>query len=182
MPTIFSHAAVPLALGYALGRAKVSTRLMAAGVVCSMLPDADVAGLALGVPYGSPWGHRGATHSLAFALLTGALGACMAGLLRARRSVAFALLAAATASHGLLDAATDGGSGIAFLWPLSSGRWALPWQPIAVSPIGVQALLTDYFAHVLRSELVWIWTPAIVAAALARRVVRRADPARSPRR
>src|SRR5687768_4584174 len=33
----------------------------------SMLPDADVVGFSLGVEYGDPWGHRGATHSLAFA-------------------------------------------------------------------------------------------------------------------
>ena len=31
----------------------------------SLLPDADVVGFALGVQYGDPWGHRGATHSLA---------------------------------------------------------------------------------------------------------------------
>src|SRR5215471_8091928 len=32
----------------------------------SMLPDADVIGLPLGVAYTAPWGHRGATHSFVF--------------------------------------------------------------------------------------------------------------------
>src|SRR5688572_8469157 len=48
---------------------------MALWAAISLLPDADVIGLALGVEYGDPWGHRGATHSLAFALtLAAALG------------------------------------------------------------------------------------------------------------
>ena len=38
----------------------------------SLLPDADVIGFALGVEYGDPWGHRGATHSLTFALAVAA--------------------------------------------------------------------------------------------------------------
>ena len=33
----------------------------------SFLPDADVIGFGLGVRYEDEWGHRGATHSLAFA-------------------------------------------------------------------------------------------------------------------
>lgn len=179
MPTIFSHPAVPLALGYVLGRSSVSTRLLAAGVACSTLPDADVIGLALGVPYGSPLGHRGATHALAFALAVGALGALLARWLQARSLTAFTFLAAATASHGMLDALTDGGSGIAFLWPLTTERWLLPWQPIEVSPIGIHALASSYFADVLRSELVWIWLPAIAVAVIGRGV-RRARLRRGP--
>src|SRR3954470_5258184 len=35
----------------------------------SLLPDADVFGFRLGVHYEDPWGHRGATHSFAFALV-----------------------------------------------------------------------------------------------------------------
>lgn len=189
MPTIFSHPAVPLALGYAASSGVVSSRLLAAGVACSMLPDLDVVGLWLGVPYGSAWGHRGATHSIAFALAVGLAGALAAGRLRASRLAAFAFLAAATASHGLLDALTDGGSGVAFLWPFDTGRWFLPWRPVEVSPIGVRALASDYFAHVLRSEIAWIWLPCIALAALGRQVRRAAatraaaahDPARPPR-
>jgi len=35
--------------------------------------DIDVVGFLHGVPYGAPWGHRGATHSLAFAIAVGVL-------------------------------------------------------------------------------------------------------------
>src|SRR6266446_6372222 len=37
----------------------------------SLLPDADVVGFALGVNYGDPWGHRGATHSFTFLIVVG---------------------------------------------------------------------------------------------------------------
>ncbi|HVR39947.1 MAG TPA: metal-dependent hydrolase, partial [Thermoanaerobaculia bacterium] len=44
-----------------------------AGVIASILPDADVAGFAFGIPYGSMFGHRGFTHSILFALLASLL-------------------------------------------------------------------------------------------------------------
>src|SRR5262245_141675 len=41
---------------------------MLAWSALSLLPDADVIGFAMGVRYADPWGHRGATHSLTFAI------------------------------------------------------------------------------------------------------------------
>jgi hypothetical protein len=43
-------------------------RSLLAWSALSMLPDLDVIGFRLGVKYADPWGHRGATHSVAFAL------------------------------------------------------------------------------------------------------------------
>jgi len=40
------------------------------------------------------------------------------------------------ASHGLLDTLTDGGLGVALLWPFSNTRYFAPWRPIPVAPIG----------------------------------------------
>jgi inner membrane protein len=40
------------------------------------------------------------------------------------------------ASHGLLDTLTDGGLGIALLWPFSNARYFATWRPIPVAPIG----------------------------------------------
>ena len=68
MPTVFSHAAVPLALGLGLGREAVPPRLLVAGVLVSALPDLDVVTFSWGVPYTSSFGHRGFSHSLLFAL------------------------------------------------------------------------------------------------------------------
>ena len=84
----------------------------------------------------------------------------------------------ATASHGLLDALTDGGLGVAFFAPFSDERYFFPWRPIAVSPISVRRFFTGRGLDVLASELVVVWMPATVMAVvgwLIRRQ-RRSDP------
>jgi inner membrane protein len=73
----------------------------------------------------------------------------------------------ATASHGLLDAMTDGGLGVAFFSPFNNARYFLPWRPIRVSPIGVSRFFTDRGLEVLKSELFWIWLPAALLVASA---------------
>lgn len=113
----------------------------------SLLPDADVISFALGIPYEAPFGHRGASHSIAAALVLGVL----AGLVgwsqaldktrakeRGRRLALFAGVVALT--HGPLDAMTDGGKGVALLWPLRTHRIFFPWRPIPVAPIGIHFL------------------------------------------
>jgi inner membrane protein len=109
----------------------------------SLLPDADVIGFRFGMPYGAPWGHRGATHSLAFAAALGAAIGCMSVWFRlpALRTGLVATLV--LASHGLLDTLTDGGLGCALLWPFSDQRFFAPWNPIPVAPIG-----RAFFTHV----------------------------------
>jgi inner membrane protein len=41
-----------------------------------------------------------------------------------------------TASHGILDAFTNGGLGIALFSPFDNSRYFFPFRPIQVSPIG----------------------------------------------
>ncbi len=67
MPSIITHAAVPLALWCAADRGRIPPRLLGAGVIAAMLPDADVIAFALHIPYADAFGHRGASHSLLFA-------------------------------------------------------------------------------------------------------------------
>lgn len=131
-----------------------------------MLPDLDVLGFNLGVAYGSPFGHRGFSHSLCFALALALFAAGFYRTLGTRFLTAWASLFIAIASHGMLDACTDGGSGIAFLWPFSDARYFMPFQVIEVSPLGVARFLSERGFVVLISELVWVWSPAIVFAAL----------------
>ena len=181
MPTIFSHAAVPLATGLALGAHIIPRRLLLAGVAASMLPDADTLGILFGVPYGSPFGHRGFTHSICFALLLGVLAAWSARRLQVPRWRAGAFVFISALSHPLLDMCTDGGHGVALFWPVSDERFFLPWQVIAVSPIGVKRVFTERFAHVLSSELVWVWLPAIVLG-LSIYLLRRALQSRAAHR
>jgi inner membrane protein len=70
----------------------------------------------------------------------------------------------ATASHGLLDAMTDGGLGVAFFSPFATTRYFLPWRPILVSPIGVTRFFSPRGLAVLRGEIFWIWLPAAILA------------------
>ena len=175
MPTIISHPAVPLALALGLGRSVVSTRLAQAGVVASILPDLDVLAFRLGISYEDALGHRGFTHSLLFAVAMALAVACAYRVLDTTFSRAFWFVLLATASHGILDSFTNGGLGVAFLWPFWDERYFAPLQMIEVSPIGI-AFFSERGARVLLSELAWVWTPcAIVATALliARKVFAR---------
>jgi inner membrane protein len=158
MPTIFSHVAVPLAIGLGLGAPVISRRLLGFGIIASILPDFDVVAFKLGIAYADGFGHRGASHSLLFALLL-ALCACLAApALGSTRKTSFTFIFLATVSHGLFDMFTNGGLGIGLLWPYSEQRFFMPWQVIEVSPIG-----THFFSPralpVLMSELLWVWLP-----------------------
>ena len=134
----------------------------AAWSALSLLPDADVIGFSLGVEYGDPWGHRGATHSLTFAVVAG----LAIGLLSRRsgrpllRTALFAI--AVLASHGLLDTLTDGGLGAALFWPFDLTRYFAPWRPIPVAPIGL-AFLSPYGLIVSATEAI-LFAPVLFYA------------------
>ena len=109
----------------------------------SLLPDIDVVGFAMGVRYADPWGHRGATHSIAMAVAVGlAIGGVAAGLKRPASRTAL-IATGVLVSHALLDTMTDGGLGCALLWPFSLTRYFAPWRPIPVAPIGFGFLSID---------------------------------------
>jgi inner membrane protein len=165
VPTFLSHSAVPLALGGGLGAPAIPRRLLAAGVLASVLPDLDVIGFRLGVPYDAALGHRGATHSLAFALAVALAGATLHRPLRARACPAFLFLFVAAASHPVLDAFTSGGLGVALLWPLSDARFFAPVRPIRVAPLSLGGLWSRGPA-LLFSELAWVWVPSAVVGLL----------------
>jgi inner membrane protein len=128
-------------------------RSMALFSALSLLPDADVIAFRLGIPYHAPFGHRGASHSLVFALAAGMLGALFLRRYGWRFHVALLTAGAVVASHGLLDSLTDGGLGIALLWPFTSARYFAPWQPLPVAPIGAR-LVSARGLRVMLIELV----------------------------
>jgi inner membrane protein len=176
MPTVMSHAVAALALAPAFRRAGWPARVWWAGAVCAVAPDSDVLGVYLGVPFGSVLGHRGLTHSLVFAAaLAGALAPAMVP--RGTRLRVWLFLFVATASHGLLDAMTNGGIGVAFFAPFDAGRYYLPWRPIVVSPLGLRPFLSARGVAVLASEAAWVWLPALIFATTAYVLTR---PRRAP--
>ena len=160
MPTILSHAAVPLALGLGLGTPLISRRLLALGVLAAVLPDLDVLAFKFGLAYASSFGHRGASHSLLFALLLGFLALLGAPVLRSSRCAAFVFVSLCAASHALLDMLTNGGLGVALFWPWSEQRFFAHWQVIEVSPINLYRFFSARGLAVMFSELRWVWFPA----------------------
>jgi len=178
MPSIITHAAVPLALWCAADRGRIPPRLLAAGVIAAMLPDADVLAFALHIPYADAFGHRGASHSLLFAGVLAALAAMLAFFGNRRpwsavssqprlasttstvQAAVFVFICAA--SHPLLDAMTSGGLGVALAWPWSEHRFFAPWRPIRVSPFAPQFFSARGLATLL-SELRWVWLPLATA-------------------
>src|SRR5262249_48056135 len=71
-------------------------------------------------------------------------------------------------SHGVLDAMTNGGLGVAFFSPFNTRRYFLPWRPIPVSPIGVGSFFTARGLYILCSEILLIWCPTILGLAIIR--------------
>ncbi len=118
MPAI-GHLAVGLATARIGGRPERRPRLVwLCGLVArAYLPDLDVIAFKLGIPYHAPWGHRGAAHSLGFALILGALLAAVGRLSGWFPASVGILGGLVMASHGVMDTLTDGGLGIAVFWP-----------------------------------------------------------------
>ena len=176
MASAFGHMAVAYAMGKTINPKWASMRFWVLTGCCCLLPDADVLGLVFGVPYEHMWGHRGLTHSITFAVVIGLMmpklavpsisgWSCRYGLF----AIYFGLV---TLSHGLLDACTDGGLGIAFFAPFDEARYFFFWRPIAVSPIGLSPFFSSWGLAVLANEFFWIGIPVIFWL-LGERIVRR---------
>jgi inner membrane protein len=168
--SLISPAVAALGIGAIFPRAEIPKRVWAIGAVCSMLPDIDGVGFRFGIRYGDFWGHRGFTHSLLFASILAIL-ALLAGFPHAlsgvNRTWLWLYFFLAAASHGLLDAMTNRGLGVAFFSHFDNTRYFLPWRPILVSPILATPFFSERGLAVLQNELIWIWIPAGLLALLA---------------
>jgi inner membrane protein len=174
MASAFSHVIVALTMGQAFQRHLLNWRVLALGVVCSIIPDIDVIGFRYGIQYGDVWGHRGLTHSVLFAALLSAV--LVAAWYRRKPEMAmggmFLYLFLCTASHGVLDAMTNGGLGVAFFSPFDTTRYFLSVRPIVVSPIGIGEFFSEDGLHILASEAKWVWLPSCAVFVVLRTVQR----------
>lgn len=171
MPTIITHTVVAGIAGKIFARTQMSVRFWLLSIVCSVLPDADVIGFSIGIPYAHFWGHRGFLHSIFFAMILSLL--IVFAFFRSHKVfskswwkyiIYFFVLGA---SHGVLDAFTNGGLGIALLSPFDNTRYFFPWTPLEVSPIGVRAFVSNWGLRAIISEIWYIWLPlAIVVIAI----------------
>ncbi len=170
MATIFTHPLVPVAIAMVLGQKRIPKPLWQAGMVAAVVPDFDCASFILKIPYESQFGHRGFMHSFVFAAAFAALWAWRNMEFKVdgetpKRWVIFAYIFACTSSHGILDAFTDGGQGVAFFWPFTAERYFFPARPLLVSPIG-QSFFSDYGLAVFLAELKLVWLPCLLIGML----------------
>ncbi len=125
-----------------------------------IVPDFDSLGFLLKVPYPSLFGHRGFTHSILFALLCATAVAFIGDRNNVKKYFRFLFYFAATLTHGLLDAMTNGGLGVAFFSPFNKLRYFFAWTPIEVSPFAHHFFSQQGFVVIL-SELYWIGLPCV---------------------
>ncbi len=165
MASIFGHAITAIAIGKSFSKSIISWKFWLLGIGCAMVPDADVIGFSFDIKYTSFWGHRGFSHSLLFALLLGVIITLIfySKHLKSKKGIAYILFfTLCTASHGILDAMTTGGLGVAFFSPFEDTRYFFSWRPIKVSPIGIERFFSERGFSVLKSEFVWIVLPSLI--------------------
>ncbi|HUE21013.1 MAG TPA: metal-dependent hydrolase [Bryobacteraceae bacterium] len=167
MPSVITHFIVGAALALPAIESRTIREVLprwaipfSSGIL-AVVPDFDVFGRrAFGIANGSFFSHRGFFHSQFFLiLLAGSLAAVLAGRRSPRAALWLGLLWAGCAvTHPLLDALTDGGSGVMLLFPFSTKRLFFPWRPIHVSPLGLSRLFGKA-GYLLRWEM-----PVCIAA------------------
>ena len=171
MPTTITHGILGLMAARTSYRRTMPAKFWILSIICPILPDADILGLYLGIPYGHFFGHRGFFHSLFFALLVGLFVVwqffrkeCFFSRGWWKYVIYFFVI---TASHCILDMFTNGGLGIAVLSPFDTSRYFAPWRPIQVSPIGgLGVLFTTMGIRALLTEFFLLWVPGFLLMCL----------------
>ncbi len=159
MPTALTHALAGWAVGELLAPQPMPVGYHLLTAALGVLPDVDAVGFWLGVPYGSRFGHRGLSHSLVCAAGAGLVAALpLASRLDVSWWLLWGIFSVIVGLHGILDALTDGGMGIAFFAPWDNRRYFFWWRPIRVSPIGL-AVFSRWGLRALLSEVGWVWAP-----------------------
>jgi inner membrane protein len=172
LPTIFTHAAIGLGSGKLFSFKNQVKKFWFFAILLPVLPDADSITFLFNIPCWHDFGHRGFFHSLLFAFIL----ALIVMLVFFREDKIFSkswylkllFFFCITASHGILDAFTNGGLGIALLAPFDNTRYFFPYRPIPVSPIGIGSFLSSWGATVLFSEIICLWLPLFFIVYLRR--------------
>ncbi|MDF0606531.1 metal-dependent hydrolase [Neisseriaceae bacterium TC5R-5] len=181
MPTIFSHAVAGSCIAYLALPAKAPpaqrNKALWLCALLAMLPDLDLLTLKLGIAYTSPWGHRGFSHSIAFAVAAAAMAALLSRQLWQRLgfslATAWLLLSLVILSHPLLDMFTDASYGPAWLLPWGKERYLADWRPITGAPLSLHRWLGQQGWRVFTTELLYIWLPCSLLYLTKRQLVRK---------
>lgn len=172
MPSIISHAAAAASLSIAFAPNQAPVRFWPIAIASAMLPDADSILFLLRIPHSQSLDHRGFFHSPFLGLMISFLWMGLffrdQPFFSSRWFHYFFFFFFVWTSHALLDALTNGGSGVAFFSPFSSRRYFFPWTPILVSPLRVKSFFSAWGWAVLKNELVRIWLPGTALVILSR--------------
>lgn len=163
MPSVLGHALAGLTISAAYTQGRPPRRTWILATACAVAPDLDWFTGFLRLSDGNSLSHRGVSHSLLAAALIAAAAMLIGFRHRLRSPRHWACMLSAAFSHGLLDACTFGGTGVAFLLPFSRARFVCLWQPIFVSPVPLTGRLLDWLLFSLGTEIVWIGIPAGLA-------------------
>lgn len=156
MASPWAHAIAGAAAGAFYQAPRHRRRVITLAAICAVVPDLDLIGWPLGIPPSAPLGHRGLSHSIAFAVLLGGIAALafLSDVTRRERAAAAAALILATATHSVLDAMTTySPTGPAFWAPFSNNRYRFQWMPLT----GSGGLETDF-----GQEALYVCLPALV--------------------
>jgi len=166
MASTITHAIVAGCAYYAIRRPSYGLSILILGVMCSVIPDLDVIGFRYGIEYGDMLGHRGATHSILFAVMWSLLITVVFHRRRTSREKIslWGFYFFCTMSHGILDAMTTGGMGIGFLIPFSDERYFFPYRFIKVSSLRWQSFFSSRGLRVLQNEAVYVILPALLTS------------------
>jgi inner membrane protein len=130
--------------------------LAAVGILLAALPDTDLMVRAHFATEGTAFAHRGLTHSLAFAVVLGAVVGWLASRWGLPRLLTSMFAAATLASHGLVDMFSDTSLGSELFWPFSSARYLAPVRPVLCAPLGWAFFSRAGLTAVVR-EVVVFW-------------------------
>ncbi|WP_290696329.1 metal-dependent hydrolase [Lacinutrix sp.] len=158
MASIFGHGLVGFTIAK-ISKLNTSKVLLFLAIASALIPDLDVVTFGK-IAYAHPFGHRGFTHSILFALIWATILAFI--FTKTKRKLFFIVLFLSTISHGILDALTTGGKGIGFLIPFNNTRFFFPWKVIQVSPIGISKFFSNWGIQVILSELKYIGMPCLI--------------------
>ena len=158
MASIFGHAIVGFTLTKLIDSKNLKW-LMLAAIFSTILPDFDVIGFKLEIPYEHPLGHRGFTHSIFFAIFWALI--LMFTIGRKYKFIWFLVILLSTLSHGVLDAMTSGGEGVGFFIPFNNDRIFFSFREIKVSPLGIKSFFSSWGMRVILSEIKYILIPCL---------------------
>jgi len=153
MPSSIAHASVAILASPLLDARWRTPRVIGLTAAAAAATDLDAIGRPFG--YGDVaflGGHRALTHSLSAALVVAAIAlALVARKAEPRDRLRVALFVfCVVASHGMLDAFTTYGDGVAILSPFTGFRWKSTWRPF----------------DGLWSEMLALWIPAALVYVL----------------